>query len=170
MGKAQTPGARGTLTLYRFTREGQPVPVQPDFDNLKQVWATISPTGVESAAYAATFSAKLPQCPDYTAGGWEVSPAASLPTLNAQAVSSGMASGVPSGSITVSGITNPSAAPTNGTGPGESGVNSTGTPSSTSTAGAQSGAQESAMIGGNYGLLGVLAAALVLGASFVFMI
>jgi 1,3-beta-glucanosyltransferase GAS1 len=47
---------------------------------------------------------KAPACPAFTAGGWSVSPNAPLPTLGALAISSGMPSGVPQGSITVTGV------------------------------------------------------------------
>jgi 1,3-beta-glucanosyltransferase GAS1 len=87
----------------RFTRQGTPTPVQPDFSNLQRVWSTIAPSGVESSAYAATMSTSAPACPEYTAGGWAVDANAELPTLGATNVSSGMPDGVPTGSITVTG-------------------------------------------------------------------
>ena len=88
----------------RFTREGQPTPVQPDFSNLQQVWATISPSSVEMSAYAATMTTKAPECPPFTVGGWSISPDAPLPTLGAIKIASGMPSDIPKGSITVSGV------------------------------------------------------------------
>lgn len=86
-----------------FTREGEPTPVQPDFANLQKVWATITPSSVDSSAYARSHTTKAPACPQSTVGGWSVDPNAKLPTLGAAMVSSGMPSGVPKGSITVSG-------------------------------------------------------------------
>jgi 1,3-beta-glucanosyltransferase GAS1 len=75
--------------------------VQPDFSNLQAQWAAATPTGVNSAKYAATVKTVAPSCPAFTAGGWEVDAAAALPTLGAEGVSSGMPNGVPTGSITV---------------------------------------------------------------------
>lgn len=58
---------------------GTPKPIEPDFNNLKQQWATLNPTGVAEAAYRPTYSP--PPCPAYTKGDWEVKPGAPLPTL-----------------------------------------------------------------------------------------
>ncbi|KAI1616087.1 Glucanosyltransferase-domain-containing protein [Exophiala viscosa] len=86
--------------LVSYGAQGTPTPVQPDFSNLASQWATLTPTGVQSAAYSSTFSASIPTCPSSTAGGWTADPSAALPTIGAAGVSSGMPSGVPTGSIT----------------------------------------------------------------------
>lgn len=103
----------------RFTRQGTPTPILPDFTNLQSQWATLNPTGVGSQAYAATVKTTAPACPAYTAGGWAVDPNAPLPTLG-QAALSGMTTGVPTtiphGSITV--------VPTNGYGSSEASTSS----------------------------------------------
>ncbi|XPS68234.1 hypothetical protein M3J09_000525 [Ascochyta lentis] len=79
-----------------FPRSGTPTPVQPDFDNLSNVWKTPLPTGttlqtlsclnrltvasgIQQSDYTPTLSA--PACPQYTAGVWEIEPASALPTL-----------------------------------------------------------------------------------------
>lgn len=70
--------ATGADTSY--VRTGTPTPVTPDFSNLSTQWATLSPTGVSSAAYSPSNSA--PACPAYTSGVWMVSGNAALPTRN----------------------------------------------------------------------------------------
>jgi len=62
-----------------FPRSGTPVPVQPDFDNLKKQWAAVNPTGVAEAAYTPTLP--IIPCPERTPGTWEVDPKAPLPTV-----------------------------------------------------------------------------------------
>lgn len=90
--------------FHRFTRQGTPTPILPDFTDLQAQWATLSPTGVALSAYAATEKTTAPSCPAYTTGGWTVDPSAPLPTLGQSALT-GMTTGVPSsiphGSITV---------------------------------------------------------------------
>lgn len=146
------------------------MPVQPDFDNLKNVWATLSPSGVQSASYAATFSAKIPECPAYTANGWSVDAAAQLPTIGAAGVSSGMASGVPTGSITVTGTSPPSTIPTitgQGTSTGQVGATNGTEPIPTSSSTVQSSAQETAVVGVGFATVGVLVALMAAAAPFV---
>ncbi|KIV78689.1 hypothetical protein, variant [Exophiala sideris] len=83
----------GSSIVDGFTRQGTPTPVQPDFSNLASQWATLTPTGVRSSAYAATFSASTPACPTSTAGGWTADPSAALPTIGAAGVSPVTSSG-----------------------------------------------------------------------------
>ncbi|KAE8149747.1 Glucanosyltransferase-domain-containing protein [Aspergillus avenaceus] len=65
-----------------FTRQGEPTPVAPDFNNLKAQWATLKPTGVALSDYVkSTASIKPASCPQPTAGGWTVDPHFPLPTL-----------------------------------------------------------------------------------------
>ncbi|KAF9698063.1 hypothetical protein EKO04_003984 [Ascochyta lentis] len=93
-----------------FPRSGTPIPIQPDFSNLSNVWKTLSPTGVKESAYKPTNSA--PECPDQTSGVWEVNPTSALPTLgqvyNAQAAT-GTASASGSGTARPSGTASGSA-------------------------------------------------------------
>lgn len=65
--------------LDGFPRSGTPTPVAPDYTNLKQHWATLSPTGVKSSDY--TPSKKAPACPSATISGWAVNGDVPLPTL-----------------------------------------------------------------------------------------
>lgn len=86
-------------------RSGTPVPVTPDFSNLKSVWASATPSSVSSDAYNPSLTA--PPCPAYTSGVWEIQGDASLPavgqTLNAQQTAS-----------LTAGSSGPSASPTQG--------------------------------------------------------
>ncbi|KAG9247587.1 Glucanosyltransferase-domain-containing protein [Calycina marina] len=58
---------------------GAPIPIQPDFDNIKNEWASASPVGVSENVYAPSFSA--PACPA-SSGGWQVNGNVALPTLS----------------------------------------------------------------------------------------
>lgn len=95
-----------------FPRSGTPIPVQPDFSNLGNVWKTLNPTGVKESAYTPSNSA--PECPPMTSGAWEVNPTSALPTLgqtyNAQ-VATPTASGSGSGASQPSGTASGSAGP-----------------------------------------------------------
>ncbi|KAH7082658.1 Glucanosyltransferase-domain-containing protein [Paraphoma chrysanthemicola] len=62
-----------------FPRSGSPIPVQPDFSNLANVWKTLSPSGVKASAYNPSITPV--KCPDYTAGAWEVHPTDPIPSL-----------------------------------------------------------------------------------------
>lgn len=55
---------------------GSPIPMQPEFDTLKSVWAACSPSSIALAAY--TPSITTIACPATTAG-WPVDPSAPLP-------------------------------------------------------------------------------------------
>jgi hypothetical protein len=48
---------------------GAPIPISPDFENLKDAWSNVQPTGVAEAAYKPSFSA--PACPA-SSGGWQL--------------------------------------------------------------------------------------------------
>ena len=66
-----------------IARSGNPSPLQPDFDNLKSKWATLSPAGVSKTAYSAD-NLSTRECPSSTAGGWwVVNGNVALPTLGA---------------------------------------------------------------------------------------
>lgn len=68
-----------TEALDGFPRSGTPTPVAPDYSNLKNHWATLSPSGVKSSDYTAT--RKPPACPSATVSGWAVDGDVPLPTL-----------------------------------------------------------------------------------------
>ena len=86
--------ASDTAALDGYTRSGTPMPVSPDFSNLKKHWATLHPTGVALSAYSASASSLKPiACPATTPNGWIVNPTATLPsvgqTLDRAATSTG---------------------------------------------------------------------------------
>jgi 1,3-beta-glucanosyltransferase GAS1 len=56
---------------------GQPIPMQPEFDNLKSAWAAVSPTIVSLAAYSP--STVVMPCPATTPGVWTIVGNATLP-------------------------------------------------------------------------------------------
>jgi len=62
-----------------YSRTGIPTPVTPDFSNLQNKWATLSPTGVALSAYSPTLTP--PACPSSTAGGWLVDGDVKLPSV-----------------------------------------------------------------------------------------
>lgn len=100
-----------------FIRVGTPLPVSPDFSNLKAQWATLTPAGVALSAYSAS-TAKVtpPACPSSSANGWLVNGNPPLPTLG-QALGSG---GTPivTGAATATGSASASASPTKGSASG----------------------------------------------------
>ena len=78
------PEAAATATdaLGGFTRSGTPTPISPDYTNLKNQWATLSPTGVKLSDYSASVTAlSTPACPSSTSGGWLVDGNPALPSL-----------------------------------------------------------------------------------------
>jgi hypothetical protein len=74
--------ATGANIVGGFTRKGTPLPVTPDFTNLQNQWATITPTGVSKSAYDAK-SVSTRECPASTASGWLINGNVALPTLGA---------------------------------------------------------------------------------------
>lgn len=74
------PTVTGADIAGGFTRKGMPTPVTPDFDNLKKMWATITPTGVASSEYDPKHVSTR-ACPTSTADGWLVNGNVKLPTL-----------------------------------------------------------------------------------------
>ncbi|TVY19355.1 1,3-beta-glucanosyltransferase gas2 [Lachnellula arida] len=72
---------------------GAPVPVQPDFDTLAQVWKGIAPSGVAESEYQVSLSA--PSCPGASAG-WGVDGDVPVPTLGQGVVEAAAASVKPS--------------------------------------------------------------------------
>lgn len=63
---------------------GAPIPLQPDYNNLANVWKNINPTGVSQSGYTPSFAA--PACPLATAG-WAINGDVLLPTLGPNVVS-----------------------------------------------------------------------------------
>ncbi|KAE8445766.1 hypothetical protein EG329_012824 [Mollisiaceae sp. DMI_Dod_QoI] len=72
---------------------GAPTPIQPDFNNLMNVWKTIKPSGVAEGSYTPSFGA--PACPMASAG-WGVNGNVPLPTLGASIISAAAANQKPS--------------------------------------------------------------------------
>ncbi|KAJ2978367.1 hypothetical protein NUW58_g7519 [Xylaria curta] len=65
-----------------FTRAGTPTPVSPDFENLSNQWAKITPTGVAKTDYDPNIvSTRV--CPASTPDGWLVNGNVAVPTLGA---------------------------------------------------------------------------------------
>ncbi|KAK0100154.1 hypothetical protein ONS95_008493 [Cadophora gregata] len=62
-----------------------PTPIQPDFNNLANVWKDINPVGVSEDSYSPTFSP--PACPGAT-GGWAVNGNVPLPRLDTNIIKS----------------------------------------------------------------------------------
>lgn len=79
-GPAADATATGSGIVAGFTRTGTPLPVTPDFANLKAQWATLTPSGVQSSAFD-TASLSTRACPASTADGWLVAADAPLPTV-----------------------------------------------------------------------------------------
>ena len=75
--------ARNDETVFdNWTRKGTPIPISPDFDNLKTKWASLQPNGVRRDAYDPSHvSARA--CPTSTQDGWWVIPGnVKLPALD----------------------------------------------------------------------------------------
>lgn len=74
--------ATATNAVGGFTRSGTPTPISPDYSNLKNQWATLSPTGVKLSDYSASASKQSPPaCPTSTSDGWLVNGNVALPTV-----------------------------------------------------------------------------------------
>ncbi|KAF3919163.1 hypothetical protein ABW21_db0209365 [Orbilia brochopaga] len=74
-----------------WARGGTPTPL-PDFSVLRDVWSSVSPTGVALNKYTSTNGPI--DCPASTSGIWNVNPTSALPTLGQTAVAA-EASGTP---------------------------------------------------------------------------
>jgi len=59
---------------------GKPIPIVPDYENLKEAWSNVKPVGVAEGAYKPSFSA--PPCPA-ASGGWKLDGDVPIPTLSA---------------------------------------------------------------------------------------
>lgn len=101
---------------------GSPVPVSPDFENLKTAWSSVSPSSTPLSVYSNQASSlSTPACPARTDGAWDVDGNPPLPTVGQQftpsAVPTGVVTtGVPTHSAAASGSSSPGAA----SGPGGS--------------------------------------------------
>ncbi|MCJ1432397.1 hypothetical protein MMC27_001753 [Xylographa pallens] len=74
--------ATATEGVGGFIRSGTPTPISPDFTNLKNQWATLTPTGIPLSVYSASVSGlSTPACPSSTPNGWLVNGNAALPSL-----------------------------------------------------------------------------------------
>ena len=74
--------ATATGAVGGYPVSGSPIPISPDFSNLKSQWATLSPSGVKLSDYSASASSLTPPaCPSSTKGGWLVGGNPSLPAL-----------------------------------------------------------------------------------------
>jgi hypothetical protein len=62
-----------------FPRSGTPLPISPDFQNLKTQWAQATPAATAESAYNPSITTIA--CPASTASAWDVDPNAELPTL-----------------------------------------------------------------------------------------
>lgn len=76
------PTVTGKDIYDGFTRAGTPTPVQPDFSNLSEQWAKITPTGVAKADYDPKIVSTR-ACPSSTPEGWLVDGNVAVPTLGA---------------------------------------------------------------------------------------
>ncbi|KAH8677317.1 Glucanosyltransferase-domain-containing protein [Xylariales sp. PMI_506] len=73
--------ATGTNIEGGYTRAGTPLPVSPDFTNLKSQWATLTPSGIaKSDQDTATLTTR--DCPASTSGGWLINGNVALPSLD----------------------------------------------------------------------------------------
>ena len=93
-----------TAALDGYIRTGTPMPVSPDYSNLKSHWATLHPTGVALSAYSASASSLTPiACPSSTVNGWIVDPTQTLPsvgqTIDLAATSTGGLGGSATGNV-----------------------------------------------------------------------
>ncbi|RMZ86640.1 hypothetical protein DV736_g6138, partial [Chaetothyriales sp. CBS 134916] len=134
----------GSSVVQGVVREGTPTPVQPDFRNLQSQWAAITPTGVSLSAYAASVKTTAPECPSSTASGWTVDPSAPLPTMGTASAASA------------------------------SQVNTTATASTASASSSSSGAAgqtaPNPLTSGDFGIAGMIAALLAVGAGVVLLL
>jgi 1,3-beta-glucanosyltransferase GAS1 len=92
-----------TNVVAGISRAGTPVPVTPDYANLQSQWATLTPTGVASSAYA-TGTLTPPACPTSTPGGWLVDGDVKLPSIG-QTLSTDASGAAATGTPTSSGAT-----------------------------------------------------------------
>jgi len=87
--------ASATDALDGYPRSGTPIPVSPDFSNLKTRWASLTPSGIPSSAYKPTNSP--PACPSSTSNGWLVNGNVALPTVGQTAQRGAKQTGSPTG-------------------------------------------------------------------------
>ena len=106
-GPKLAPTVSGDHVQEGFTRHGTPTPVSPDFQNLKNQWASITPTGVARSNYEPT-NVSTRECPASTPGGCLIDGNVAVPTLGATLLKGGGYSSVPSATATGSEPATPS--------------------------------------------------------------
>lgn len=73
--------AANTAVMDGVSRQGTPTPLDPEFDNLKSRFATLTPTGVALSDYTKDASSITgPPCPE-SATGWELDPSDPVPSV-----------------------------------------------------------------------------------------
>lgn len=60
-----------TDALEGYPRSGTPIPISPDFSNLKSQWATLTPSSIKLSNYTAA-NQPVPSCPTSTVSGGAV--------------------------------------------------------------------------------------------------
>ena len=129
-GPSAAPTATAAGVVGGFTRSGTPTPISPDFSNLSNQWATLTPSAVSMNAYSPSNSP--PACPAFTSGLWMVQGDVSLPTLGATFDAAA------SSSITAGGSSATGSATTTGTGSKTGSATASGASTSASKAAAGS--------------------------------
>lgn len=152
-----------TAVQAGYTIMGTPTPLQPDFDNLKSRWATLTPTGVNLASYTPSISTRA--CPSSTPGGWwQVAGNVKLPTLGQAAAGSDPAyTSAPTVSIAVSSLpkfTDPVSTIASGS---SSGTATSGSSSSTTATGKSSGHNAAGALDTRNAVVGATLLGVVLG-------
>lgn len=94
-----------------FTRSGTPTPISPDFDNLSNQWATLTPRAVKEADYTPTLTP--PPCPAFTTSFWEVNGGVALPSIG-QTFDRALASSITAGTAASTAAATATASPTKG--------------------------------------------------------
>jgi len=148
----------GSSIINGWSRQGTPTPVAPDFTNLQAQWATLTPTGIPSSAYAASVSnLSPPPCPSSTAGtsAWTINPSLPLPTIGEAAVTASQASAT-SNSITSSASSSSSSSTSTKT-----------SATAATTKGAAGKTNVNPLSTGEMGFMGMFIALMTLGAAVV---
>lgn len=90
-----------TASVTSWPTSGTPMPISPDYQNLKSQWATLTPSGVALSAYSASASSlTAPVCPSSTSGGWLINGNPPLPTVGESLNRATGASATPTGTAT----------------------------------------------------------------------
>lgn len=90
-----------TSGVTSWPAAGTPMPISPDYQNLKGQWATLTPSGVALSAYSASASSlTAPVCPSSTSGGWLINGNPPLPTVGQSLNRATGSSATPTGTAT----------------------------------------------------------------------